>query len=96
MTPRKPWPSLPGALEAEAPRCSAFLQLSPDSRVLWSTSNQPRGAHPTPEAHASYKGIDAATAGFPGAQSSRPDPEDPGFPELGSLPHKGLQPARPW
>ena len=28
--------------------------------------------------------------------SPRPDPGDPGFPELGSLPHKGLQPARPW
>lgn len=52
-TSRRPWLSPPGALEAEAPTSSAFLQLSPGphhyprAASLTPTSNQLGGAGPT-------------------------------------------------
>lgn len=53
MTPRKPRPSPPVTLEAEAPRSCAFLYLSlarsaiRGAASLTPTSNQPGGANPT-------------------------------------------------
>ena len=55
-----------------------------------STSNQPRGAHPTPKAHASYKVIDAATARVPRSSKLPPGPRGSGLPRTRFTPPQGV------
>lgn len=57
-----------------------------------STSNQPRGAHPTPKAHASYKVIDAATARVPRSSKLPPGPRGSGLPRTRFTPPQGVTP----